>query len=50
MTGEREVVAHPIADRKVAEDLKIKYGYRNHRKAAYTNPKVEVYHPDMFDK
>ena len=50
MTGEREVVTPPIADRKVAEDLKMKYGYRNHCKAAYTNPKVEVYHPDMFDK
>jgi len=49
MTGEREVVTPPITDRQKAEDLKVKYGYRNHRKSAYTNPKVEVYHPSMLD-
>ena len=48
MTGEREIVTPPIADRQKAEDIKVKYGYRNHRKAAYTNPKVEVYHEGLF--
>ena len=42
LTGQREVVTPPIS-RQTAEDLKIKYGYHNHRKAAYTNPKIEVY-------
>lgn len=44
LTGQREVVTPPTS-RQTAEDLKIKYGYHNHRKAAYTNPKIEVYPP-----
>ena len=44
LTGEREVVTPPMS-LQTAKDMKLKYGYRNHRKSAYTNPKIEVYPP-----
>lgn len=44
LTGEREVVTPPLS-LQTARDVKLKYGYRNHTKSAYTNPKIEVYPP-----
>lgn len=44
LTGEREVVTPPLS-LQTAKDVKLKYGYRNHMKSAYTNPKIEVYPP-----
>lgn len=44
LTGEREVVTPPLS-LQTAKEVKLKYGYRNHTKSAYTNPKIEVSPP-----
>ena len=44
LTGEREVVTPPLSIEK-ARKTKLQFGYRNHTKSAYTNPKIEVYPP-----